>query len=194
MLRIGLAFLVAALSAARTAGAQTASTDLQKAAERQSTVYVIDGAGIEAGRLELRVEECDGRIIAKDAFDLFSSTSKKHRFALNLPDSPVAIVVITGGFCVRSTFETEPLFPLLAGALVTSRKDGFPGPAGFATGSTPPANCGASVESTVTVPGCGELVPEIFTNLWSLVLNGYASVQIVPSGVKLRPIARPGVA
>ena len=103
-------------------------------------------------------------------------------------------MVITGGFCVRSTFETEPLFPLLAGALVTSRKDGFPGSAGFATGSTPPANCGASVESTVTVPGCGELVPEIFTNWWSVVLNGYASVQIVPSGVKLRPIARPGVA
>ena len=67
MLRIGIAFLVAALSAARTAGAQTASTDLQKAAERQSTVYVIDGAGIEAtGRLLgvegslIRVQTPDG--------------------------------------------------------------------------------------------------------------------------------------
>jgi hypothetical protein len=52
MVRIGIAFLVAALSVARTADAQTASNDLLKAAERQSTVYVIDSAGIEAtGRL-----------------------------------------------------------------------------------------------------------------------------------------------
>jgi hypothetical protein len=52
MLRIGITFLVAALSAGRTADAQTASVDFLKAAERQSTVYVIDSAGIEAtGRL-----------------------------------------------------------------------------------------------------------------------------------------------
>jgi signal transduction histidine kinase len=52
---------------------------------------LLDGSRIEAGRLELRVEKCDGRILARDAFDLFSSTSKQHQFALNLPESPIAI-------------------------------------------------------------------------------------------------------
>jgi hypothetical protein len=52
VLRIGIAFLVAALTVARTADAQTVDTDLQKAAERRSTVYVIDSAGNETtGRL-----------------------------------------------------------------------------------------------------------------------------------------------
>ena len=72
MLKIGVAFLVAGLSVARTADAQTADTDLQKAAERQSTVYVIDSVGIEAtGRL-LGVEASVIRVQTPNGERLFN--------------------------------------------------------------------------------------------------------------------------
>jgi signal transduction histidine kinase len=52
---------------------------------------LLDRARIEGGKLELRLVECDARKIAQDAFDLFSSSSTAHRFALHLPESEVPI-------------------------------------------------------------------------------------------------------
>jgi signal transduction histidine kinase len=52
---------------------------------------LLDSARIEAGHLDLRLEELDARTIAQDAFDLFSSASKKHEFNLVLPDTPLPL-------------------------------------------------------------------------------------------------------
>ena len=50
---------------------------------------LLDTSRIEAGRLELRAQECDVRSIVQDAFDLFRSSSKSHEFVLAVPDFPV---------------------------------------------------------------------------------------------------------
>jgi two-component system, OmpR family, sensor histidine kinase MtrB len=52
---------------------------------------LLDASSIEAGRLELRFEECDARKIAQESFDLFSSASPKHEFILKLPDHSVPL-------------------------------------------------------------------------------------------------------
>jgi signal transduction histidine kinase len=52
---------------------------------------LLDRSRIETGHLELRIEDCDARAIARSAFDLFSSVSTKHQFKLNLPDSAVPV-------------------------------------------------------------------------------------------------------
>jgi len=52
---------------------------------------LLDRSRIESGQLDLWINEHDARKIAKDAFDLFSSTSPNHRFVLHIPDSPVLI-------------------------------------------------------------------------------------------------------
>lgn len=50
---------------------------------------LLDTSRIEAGRLELRVQECDVRSIVKDAFDLFRCSSKDHEFVLELSEQPI---------------------------------------------------------------------------------------------------------
>jgi len=52
---------------------------------------LLDSSKIESGHLELRLEECDARIIARDSFDLFRSASKAHHFTLNLPGAAVPL-------------------------------------------------------------------------------------------------------
>jgi signal transduction histidine kinase len=52
---------------------------------------LLDRSRIETGHLELRVEECDARAIARNAFDLFSSVSNKHQFKLNLPNYAIPV-------------------------------------------------------------------------------------------------------
>jgi two-component system, OmpR family, sensor histidine kinase MtrB len=51
---------------------------------------LLDQSRIEAGDLELRIQEGDIRPVAQDAFDLFSTSAKHHRLKLDLPDTPVA--------------------------------------------------------------------------------------------------------
>ena len=52
---------------------------------------LLDSSKIESGNLELRLEECDARIIVQDAFNLFSSASKSHQFTLHLPATATPI-------------------------------------------------------------------------------------------------------
>jgi signal transduction histidine kinase len=52
---------------------------------------LLDSARIEAGQLDLRLEESDARTIAQDAFNLFSSASSTHEFKLILPDRPLPL-------------------------------------------------------------------------------------------------------
>src|SRR5262245_55815656 len=49
----------------------------------------LDRSRIETGHLELRIQECDARPIAQDAFDLFSAASKEREIKLSLPGRPV---------------------------------------------------------------------------------------------------------
>jgi signal transduction histidine kinase len=51
---------------------------------------LLDQSRIEAGHLELRIQECDVRSVVQDAFDLFSAGSKSHPLKLDLPDQVVA--------------------------------------------------------------------------------------------------------
>src|SRR5262249_46812032 len=46
---------------------------------------LLDTSRIEAGHLELRMQDCDVRPIAQDVFDLFSVASKENQLALSLP-------------------------------------------------------------------------------------------------------------
>ena len=52
---------------------------------------LLDSSKIESGNLELRLEECDARAIAEDAFNLFNCASKAHQFALHLPGTPTLL-------------------------------------------------------------------------------------------------------
>src|SRR5205823_2251726 len=52
---------------------------------------LLDASRIEAGHLELRLEDHDSRKIAQAVFDLFSSGSPRHQFVLKLPDAPVLL-------------------------------------------------------------------------------------------------------
>jgi len=71
---------------------------------------LLDSAKIESGHLDLRFEELDARTIAQDAFNLFSSASKTHEFALILPDEPVQL------YCDRVRIE-QVLNNLLSNAI-----------------------------------------------------------------------------
>src|SRR5215475_7703571 len=50
---------------------------------------LLDSSKIEAGNLELRLEEYDARAIAQEVFNLFKSSSQAHEFVLNLPNAPI---------------------------------------------------------------------------------------------------------
>jgi signal transduction histidine kinase len=50
---------------------------------------LLDQTRIEAGSLELRIQDCDLRSVAQDAFDLFNAGSREHRLTLALPEEPV---------------------------------------------------------------------------------------------------------
>src|SRR5262245_11939014 len=52
---------------------------------------LLDSSKIEAGNLELRLEEYDAGAIAQEVFNLFRSSSQAHEFALNLPDAPISL-------------------------------------------------------------------------------------------------------
>src|SRR5262245_1490953 len=52
---------------------------------------LLDSSKIEAGSLELLLEECDARTIAREVFNLFSASSQAHEFTLNLPDTPISL-------------------------------------------------------------------------------------------------------
>jgi signal transduction histidine kinase len=52
---------------------------------------LLDSSKIEAGTLELRLEEYDAGAIAREVFNLFSSSSQAHAFTLNLPDTPIPL-------------------------------------------------------------------------------------------------------
>ena len=52
---------------------------------------LLDTSRIEAGHLELRLTECDGRTIAHEAFDLYRMASKDHQLTLTLPSAPTPI-------------------------------------------------------------------------------------------------------
>jgi signal transduction histidine kinase len=52
---------------------------------------LLDTSRIEAGQLELRIRECDARVIAQNAFDLFKAASHDRRLALRMPDTSVVL-------------------------------------------------------------------------------------------------------
>ncbi len=52
---------------------------------------LLDTSQIEAGRLELRITECDLRTVTRDAFDLFNLASNDHQLILKVPDTPALI-------------------------------------------------------------------------------------------------------
>jgi signal transduction histidine kinase len=51
----------------------------------------VDAARIEAGRLELQLETCDVREIARVPIDLFEPTAPAHRLSLVAPHEPVLV-------------------------------------------------------------------------------------------------------
>jgi two-component system, OmpR family, sensor histidine kinase MtrB len=51
----------------------------------------LDRARIEAGKLELQVEDCDVRAVVQDVVDLFAPASGQHRFAVSLPPDRVMV-------------------------------------------------------------------------------------------------------
>lgn len=53
---------------------------------------LLDRSRIEGGQLDVKMVECDARKIMHDAFDLFRSSSTKHKFVSQVPDSEVPIV------------------------------------------------------------------------------------------------------
>jgi signal transduction histidine kinase len=50
---------------------------------------LLDRSRIEAGHLDLRMQECDLRLVAQDVFDLFRSGSPDHQLTLDVPETPV---------------------------------------------------------------------------------------------------------
>jgi two-component system sensor histidine kinase MtrB len=52
----------------------------------------LDAALIEAGRLELQLEACDVRDIARATIDLFEPTAPTHRLSLTAPSDPVQVI------------------------------------------------------------------------------------------------------
>ncbi|MBI2933678.1 MAG: HAMP domain-containing histidine kinase [Planctomycetes bacterium] len=58
--------------------------------ERMATDF-LDGARIEAGQLELRLEECDAREVARECIHLFQDVSAAHELVLSAPEKPVRL-------------------------------------------------------------------------------------------------------
>jgi len=85
-----------ALSSDRQLSSETVS-NLMSVIKRQVNALdrmigdLLDTSRIEAGHLELRMMDCDGRTIAHDAFDLYRMASKDHQLVLTLPSTPAAI-------------------------------------------------------------------------------------------------------
>src|SRR5262249_17143867 len=52
---------------------------------------LLDSSKIEAGNLELRLEEYDASAIAQEVFNLFRSSSQAHEFVLNLPNANISL-------------------------------------------------------------------------------------------------------
>ena len=71
---------------------------------------LLDSARIESGHLGLKFEECDARLIAQDAFNLFSTSSAIHHFELVLPENPIWL------YCDRIRIE-QVLNNLLSNAI-----------------------------------------------------------------------------
>lgn len=51
----------------------------------------LDAARIEAGQLDLKLEERDARDLAREVFELFRASSRRHEFELVLPAEPVPL-------------------------------------------------------------------------------------------------------
>jgi two-component system, OmpR family, sensor histidine kinase MtrB len=85
-----------ALSSDRQLSPETV-TNLMSVIKRQVNALdrmigdLLDTSRIEAGHLELRLTECDGRTIAHEAFDLYRMASKDHQLTLTLPSAPVLV-------------------------------------------------------------------------------------------------------
>jgi two-component system, OmpR family, sensor histidine kinase MtrB len=85
-----------ALSSDRQLSSETVS-NLMSVIKRQVNALdrmigdLLDTSRIEAGHLELRMMECDGRTIAHDAFDLYRMASKDHQLVLTLPSAPAPV-------------------------------------------------------------------------------------------------------
>ena len=52
----------------------------------------LDGAKIEAGVLELRIDVHDGRTLVREVVELFEGTSAKHPLVVRMPDHPTPIL------------------------------------------------------------------------------------------------------
>jgi two-component system, OmpR family, sensor histidine kinase MtrB len=52
---------------------------------------LLDASRIQAGRLELRVEERDARAIVREVYELFRSASPNHELVLSMPETPVGL-------------------------------------------------------------------------------------------------------
>jgi signal transduction histidine kinase len=52
---------------------------------------LLDASRIEAGQLELRLEQQDARNLVKDVHDLFRDVSPAHRLSVTVPDKPVIL-------------------------------------------------------------------------------------------------------
>ncbi|AGC49080.1 sensor histidine kinase [Myxococcus stipitatus DSM 14675] len=54
---------------------------------------LLDATRIEAGKLELRPEVCDARVLARDVVELYRSSDSGHTLQLDVPDVPVPVRV-----------------------------------------------------------------------------------------------------
>lgn len=52
---------------------------------------LLDASRIEAGQLELQLQECDARLLAREVFELFQTASSRHPLELHVPDSAVPL-------------------------------------------------------------------------------------------------------
>jgi two-component system, OmpR family, sensor histidine kinase MtrB len=50
---------------------------------------LLDASRIEAGRLELQLQDCDARSLAREVFELFQTASPSHKVEVQLPDMPI---------------------------------------------------------------------------------------------------------
>jgi signal transduction histidine kinase len=93
---VAMKLSASALSSDRQLSPETVS-NLMSVIKRQVNALdrmigdLLDTSRIEAGHLELRLTECDGRTIVHEAFDLYRMASKDHQLTLTLPSTPAPI-------------------------------------------------------------------------------------------------------
>jgi signal transduction histidine kinase len=68
---------------------------LERQIDRMTRIVddLLDATRIEAGQLELKVEDCDLRAVAREVIELYQPSSSLHQLTLRAPDRPVLVHV-----------------------------------------------------------------------------------------------------